>query len=172
MATTLLGRTTAGTTADFTAVNNPAAWKFVAVASGTLATVNIQKKVANASMTSIQLAVYDDTAGGTRPGALLAQGSTSTGVTGTGVITVSGLSVAITNGVTYWLAWRPIGSRMDFQGTSAGAYVENVGAGAFADPWTVSGNSSGTIDAILWGEDAGGGGGSTQQTLTLLGVGS
>lgn len=171
MGTVLLGRTTAGTTADFTAVNDPSAWKFVAVASGTLVTINIQKKVGNGSMTSIQLAVYDDTAGGTRPGALLGNGSTSTGVTGTGTITVSGLSVAITNGVTYWLAWRGIGSRMDFQGTSAGAYVENVGAGAFANPWTVAGNSSGTINAILWGEDAGGGG-SAQQTLTLTGIGS
>jgi hypothetical protein len=151
----LLGRQSAGTSADFNAASNPSGWKFTASASAPLAFIFAQTKVANAGITSVELRCYDDSAGGARPGALIGSGSTSVGVTGTGIFSASISQLpSITSGTVYWLAWRGLGEQFDFQGSTAGSYVENVN-GVWADPWQSTGNNSGTIDAILWGEDAG-----------------
>lgn len=157
--TVLLGRQTAGASADFNV--NPAAWKFTAAASGTLATLKAQTQVANAEATSLEIGIYDDTGGGSRPGAKLASGSTSTGVTSTGVISVdvSASAVSITAGTVYWLAWHG-STHWDFKGDSGGSYVELTTSQSLPATWPVS-NGSGTVNAILWGESAAGGGGQT-----------
>lgn len=171
MATVLLGRTTAGTSTDFNVF--VAGWKFTAAASGTLATIFAQTKVANAESTQVQLGIYDDSGGGARPGAKLASGTTTTGITGTGVfsVDVSASAVSVVASTVYWLAWWG-SAHWDFQGTSAGSYVEAGSGSTLPSTWPSAGNGTGTINAILWGEDGGGGGGTTQQKLTLLGVGS
>ena len=168
----LLGRQTAGTSGDFNVLS--AAWKFTAVASGTLATIKAQSKVANPESTSLQLAIYADDAGGTRPGTRLATASTSVGNTGTGVISVdvSASAVSIVSGTAYWLAWFG-SSHWDFQGDSGGSYVEASGGSPLPATWGSS-NGSGSVNAILWGESAAGGtdGGVTAPAgvLTLSGV--
>lgn len=150
----LLGRTTAGTTADFVVNSDATAWKVTASATGTLATISAQFKVANAGLTNVQVAIYDDSAGGTRPGARLGEGSTTVGITGTGVFTATGFSVSIVSGTVYWLALRGIGEQVDFQGSTAGTYVEDTGAGPFQATWPSAGQNAGTIDIVIYGEDA------------------
>lgn len=172
MGTVLLGRTTAGTSADFNGASHAAVWKFTASATGSLATIFGQTKVTNSGITSVDLAVYADDAANARPGSRLGlvTGVTS-GVTGTGSFSGTlGATVSITASTIYWLGWRGIGEQWDFQGDTSGAYLEASGTGAFPDPWP-AGASAGTINAILWGEDAGGGGGAAQQRLMLLGTG-
>lgn len=171
MATTLLGRTSAGASTDFNV--QIAGWKFTAAASGTLATLKCQTQVANAESTILRLALYDDSAGGSRPGALLTQGSTTSGITGTGVMSVdvSADAVSISSGTVYWIGWWG-STHWDFKGDSAGSYVECTSLQqTFPATWP-TGNGSGSINAILWGEDSGGGGGATVKLLGTTGVGT
>src|SRR6266545_4298718 len=103
----LLGRQTAGTTPDFESSAWTIAWDFVAVASGTLATIFAQTKVANSGFSSGSLGIYSHDAGNNRPNALLASATAGAGFNGTGVFSgdVSGAAVGITAGTTYWLAF-------------------------------------------------------------------
>lgn len=153
--TVLLGRTSASTTADFVGAGHPAAWKFTASASGTLATIFAQFKVANATLTSVELGVYADSAG--NPGALLATGTTTTGITGTAVFSVTGLSASIVASTQYWLGIRGVGEQVDFQGDSiASTYLEDNTNRALQNPWLTAGNTAGNVGIVIWGEDASG----------------
>lgn len=151
----LLGRQSAATSADFNGASHCALWKFTASASGQLATIFAQTKVANAGITSVDLAVYDDVAG--TPTNRLGQSLTVTvGVTGTGVFSGAlAAPVTIVSGTAYWLGWRGIGEQWDWQGDASGSYLEATGTAAFPATW-VAGASAGTFNAIIWGEDAGG----------------
>jgi hypothetical protein len=172
--TTLLGRTTAGTSADFNGFPSTAAWKFTALASGTLAVIKAQTKVSNPTSTAVTLSCWDDTGGGTRPGARLTLQAADVLATarGTGVFAATlATTVAIVSGTVYWLAWASSTEQWNFQGDASGTYVENP-ANPVATPWPSAGNSGGTVNAILWGEDSGAGGGGVSQLLGLMGVGS
>lgn len=173
MGTVLLGRTTAGTSADFNVSNHTTAWKFTAVASGVLATIFAQTKVTN-TMTGLTLGIYSDNGSGTKPNSRLASAAVASGFNGTGVFSadVSAAALSIVSGTVYWLSWGPPAGNsdnVDFQGSTSGLYEESNASAQTPAAWPAS--SSGSIDAILWGED-GGGGGTTQQDLMLTGVGS
>lgn len=167
MATVLLGRTSAGTTADFNAASHTAVWKVTAVATGTLATLFGQTKVANATGT-VTMGVYADNAGAV--GTFLGK-ATATGATGTGVFSadISASAISIVSSTAYWIGWRNSAENFDFQGDSSGSYQENTGTADF--PASFGTGGAGTVNAIIWGEDAAGGGGGTQQRLMLLGAG-
>jgi hypothetical protein len=155
--TVLLGRTTAGTTADFFGSgtgSHTAAWKFTAVASGNVAVLKAQPKVTNATLTAVTLSIYSDDAANARPNAQLAIAAADSLAAAQGVGPFSatlGASVAVTNGTVYWLAWYGETEDINFQGDSGGSYLEwpasppaTWGAGA----------SSSTTNAIIWAEDA------------------
>lgn len=168
--TVLLGRTSAGTSSDFNV--QIAAWKFTAIASGTLATISAQTKVANAESTQVELAIYADDAGGSRPGTRLATATTTTGVTGTGVISVdvSAAAVSITSGTVYWLAWWG-SSHWDFQGDGSGSYIEPTSTQQTMPATWPTLNGSGSVNAIIWGESSGSPPASVPEQLAALGVG-
>jgi len=152
--TVLLGRTSAGTTADFDAAGFPAAWKVTAAATGTLTSIYGWTKVANAGLTSIELGIYADDAGGTRPGTRLGNATTTNvEIKDGGAFAVTGLSVSITSGTVYWLAWRGVGEQFDWQGDASGAYVENAVSAALANPWPSANNNAGSVNNIIWGTD-------------------
>jgi hypothetical protein len=149
----LLGRTTAGTAGtDFNGPGHTALWKFTAVASGRLATIFAQTQVANATGT-ITLGIYTDSAGVANT--LLGKATVSGTGTGTGVFSadISSSAIDIVNGTVYWLGWRNSAENMDFKGDTAGSYDENAGTVDFPTPWTAG--SAGSVNAIIWGEDAG-----------------
>lgn len=149
--TVLLGRTTAGTTADFEPAGTTVCWPFVAAASGDLAVIFAQTKVNNATATGIRLGIYTDSAGS--PSALLAVASVDSLATArtTAVFQATlGATVAITSGVTYHLGWFAATEQFDFQGNSSGAYKADSGAD-FVNPFVTA--TTGTTDAIIWGED-------------------
>jgi hypothetical protein len=153
--TTLLGRTTAGTTTDFNAAGNTAIWRFVAVASGVLAFIKAQTKVANTA-TAIRFGIYSDSAGVANT--LLDVASVDVLATGnsTGVAQATMLGgVSIVSGTAYWLGWIGVGDARNFQGDAAGSYQETLTATNFPTPWPSSG--AGSVNAILWGEDSGAG---------------
>jgi hypothetical protein len=150
--TVLLGRTSAGATADFTTSDTTAAWSFVAAASGNLKYIFSQTQVANTA-TAVKLGIYADSAGA--PGARLGFASVDdlTTANGTGVARATlSSTVAITSGTTYWLAWSSLGDTRNFQGDSAGSYKETDTARDFPDPFGTATTSS--VNAIIWGEDA------------------
>lgn len=154
----LLGRTTAGTTADFSAGGNTAAWKFVAVASGDLATIFAEAKVANTA-TSGRLGIYSHDSGTDRPANASPLGVatvTLANFNGSAVCSATlGATVAVTSGTTYWLAWFSGGAdNHNFQGDSSGSYFEATGDFPAVPAASWSGPS--TVNAIIWGESAGG----------------
>jgi hypothetical protein len=156
--TVLLGRTSGGTSADFSAGGNTAVWKFVAVASGNLLTLYAQTKVANTA-TSGKLGIYAHDAVNNRPVNAAPLGSaavTTANFNGTAVHSATlGSPVAITSGTTYWLGWYSAGAdSRNFQGDSSGEYYEASGDFPAATPANWTGPSS--VNAIIWGEDAGG----------------
>lgn len=151
----LLGRTSAGTTADFSGSGHTAAWPFVASASGTLARIFAQTKVVNTG-SGHRLGIYSHDAGLNRPGSLLGVASVDTGTpTGTGVFSAAiSPGVSIVSGTTYWLGWYQTGDPFNFQGDSSGSYRETNAAADFPNPF--GSESTSTVNAIIWGEDAGG----------------
>src|SRR3954447_27077172 len=122
--TVLLGRTSAGTTADFGTANRTDAWKFTAVASGQLARIWAQTKVANPTGV-VKLGIYDDDAANARPGNLLAV-AVASGATGTTPFFADITPVTIVAGTVYWLAWVNSLENFDFQGDAAGSYLEQT----------------------------------------------
>lgn len=165
----LLGRTSAGTTADFSSAGNTAVWQFTAVDNGILAVIKAQTKVANTAG-AVRFGIYDDSGGD--PGNLLdvADVDSLAAANGTGVAeaTMTG-GVSIASGNVYWLGWFASADNRNFQGDSGGVYREPLVPANFPDPWPADGSSS--VDAIIWGEDSGAGGSPDVKTLATLGVG-
>lgn len=154
----LLGRQSASTTVDFNAAGNNTAWKFTAVASGGLVRLWAQTQTANATATAVSLSVWDDTAGGARPGAQLgiANADVLASARGAGLWSATlATPVAITSGTAYWLAWGSSTEQWDFKGDTSGSYVESD-TNPIVTPWPSAGNVAGTINVIIWGESAGG----------------
>jgi hypothetical protein len=155
----LLGRTSAGTTADFFGGGvggHTAAWKFTAIASGNVAVLKAQPKVANPTATLVKLGIYSDNGSGTAPNAQLAVAAADSPTAAQGVGPFSatlGAPVAVTSGTVYWLAWYGETEDLDFQGDSGGSYLEYNGS----PPSTWGTSTSSSVNAIIWGEDAGGG---------------
>lgn len=152
--TDLLGRRSAGATSDFSSSGRTAAWNFVANASGNLVYIYAQTKVANPSSAGWRLGIYADSAGS--PGALLGVASVTIGdPTGTGVFGAQLANpIAIVSGTTYWLAWYATDAsdtHIDFQGDSAGSYIESGILVDFSDPFNIGSTSA--VNAIIWGED-------------------
>jgi hypothetical protein len=160
----LLGRQSAGVSADFNGSGHTALWKFVAAASGRLAKIFAQTKVANPTGV-VTLGIYADSAG---VAAALLGKATAAGATGTGVFSadVSASAVDIVAGTSYWLGWRNSAENFDFQGDASGVYDESTGTADFPTPWTAG--SAGAVNAILWGEDAGSAGSWPCKPLPVL----
>lgn len=154
--TVLVGITSSGTTGDFATGGTTVAWDHVASATGSLVKISCQTKVANAGSATWRLGIYADSAGS--PGALLGVGNVDTGTpTGTGLFSAPiSPAVAITNGVTYWLAMYATDSdsQLNFQGSTSGNYYETATARNFADPYGTKAGPS-TIDILIYGEDSG-----------------
>lgn len=150
----LLGRTSAGSVADFASAGRTAAWPFVAAASGELTYIYAQTKVANTA-TGHRLGIYANSGGA--PGARLGVASVTIGApNGTGVFGAQLASpVTIVSGTTYHLASYAVGDNFDYQGTTnTGAANRETGVLAdFPDPF---GSFTGPFDVeiIIWGEDA------------------
>lgn len=154
----LLGRTSAGSgTTDFNASGNNTAWKFTAAAGGGLKTLWAQTQVANATATAVTLSVWDDTAGGARPGSQLgiANADVLASARGAGLWSATlATPVTIISGTVYWLAWGSSTEQWDFKGDTSGAYVESD-SNPIATPWPSAGNGAGTVNVIIWGESVG-----------------
>lgn len=157
----LLGRTTAGTTADFLTGGDSGAWRFLAAASGNVATLWFQSKVSNASpaTTSVEIGIYTDSA--TKPNTKLgsATNSVAAQVQGTAAFSVTlGTPVAVVSGTAYWLAIAPGPASVgfDFQGDASagtGGWSIDTPASPLPATWTENVNNAGP-GAIIWGEDA------------------
>lgn len=149
----LLGRTTAGTTADFSASGATDVWKFTAVATGLVTTIWAQTKLANPTGI-VRLGIYDDDAANARAGNLLGV-STATNATGTTPFSATlPTPVLVVSGTVYWLGWRNSAENFDFQGDAGGSYLEKTGVD-FPNPYGLATTTTGAINAILWAEDAG-----------------
>lgn len=155
--TVLLGLTSAGVGAtDFNGTPQTTAWKFTAVASGNLKVLWANTQNANAGATAVGLDIWDDSAGGARPGARLGTAAADNLATARGAGLWSAtlaVTVPIVSGTVYWLSWHSSTENWDFKGDAAGAYVENA-QNPVPDPWPAAGSGSGTTKAIIWGEDA------------------
>lgn len=150
--TLLVGRNVGGVTADFTGNGNTAVVDFVAALSGSVTSLSFHIKVANAGITSVNLAAYGDNGSGTAPsGARLALVNITTGVTGTGIISGSVTPFLVTAGVIYWLGWEGNGEQFDWQGENTGQYIE-VSGGSFGDPWAGGGSPTTNHEPIIWAD--------------------
>jgi hypothetical protein len=149
MASVLLGRISAGTTGDFIATSEVAAWEFTASSSGTLKSIWLHGKAASPGVTDIEIGIYSDA--GLTPNSKLASTTIATAEkTLDGPIVANFVGgVALVSGTQYWLALNPAGANWNFQG-SAGSYAADS---LTALPATWVGSSAGSVDAILWGED-------------------
>lgn len=153
--TVLLGRTTglAGAS-DFVAVGgNPAAWPFIADESGDLVTIFCHGKATNADNASFELGIYENSAN--LPTNLLGKVAlVGGGWQGTGIFSGTlAVPVPIVASTQYWLAlWTE--DRWDFLGEAAGNYRErSAGTATLVDPF--GGSNPGSVDIVIWGEDAG-----------------
>lgn len=146
----LLGQSSAGTSADFFASSDTAAFPFTAAASGLVTRMWCQLKVANPSFSTAKLGIYSDSAGA--PLTLLGSGTAVAGFTGTGLFFADmATPIAVVSGTQYWLAVSATGEQADLQGTSA-AGVGKEGIGAMPGTWSAGGNMAAT--PVIWGEDS------------------
>jgi hypothetical protein len=131
---TLVGQTTASGGGDFFAAGDCAASKYVAVASGTAATMSIL--ITGTSFTSLTLGIYSES-GSTSPAALLAQTSAGAITNNSAGIKTANLTstLAITSGVTYWLAVLSLGGTMNFNAVPGSLYEGHSGATTLTDPF-------------------------------------
>lgn len=106
--TLLLGDETVYSSGNFTqAGGNPGAWKYAALASGTVTELGFRTDARVQDFTSMALGIYADASG--VPGALLGSGSVAKTGDGTSQwVTVTGLSINVTLGTSYWLAALPV----------------------------------------------------------------
>jgi hypothetical protein len=138
----LIGGTALGSNgSDFEAAGVVVATKRVAIASGTVDQIQVRTDASTAStMTSLVAAVFADSAG--TPGSRIGSQSATltTGLTATGAwLVLTGLSVAVTNGTTYWLAFLPLGGSFRFSlndsTTAAGTKDDTGGQAAIPATW-------------------------------------
>jgi hypothetical protein len=164
VAAILIGQAARGTTADFVVAGQASAFKLVAGASGTLRHIYLHTKVANASLSTLEVRIYADLAG--VPGGALAPVKTATygaitsaipgGTTSAGVVRydLGADAFALVSGTTYWIAIRVAGEQFDWQGDAvASAYRERPGA-TLPDPWNSTGDSVGGNHLTIFGTDA------------------
>lgn len=145
----LLGKTSAGTNADFFGSGNSAAWKFTAGASGNLKYLRVLLGVANPGLTAARIAIYTDA--GTLPGTPLgianvddiAQARQAGEFQGTLASTV-----AIVAGTSYRLAVYGAGEQVDLVGDVGAG---NEGVGNMPNPWNNLGAMADT--PVIYGLD-------------------
>lgn len=152
----LLGRTSAGTAADFASQDRTSAWPFVAGLSGNLTHIFAQTKVANAGeQSALRLGIYADNGSG-RPGALHAVVSSTIGDPATSGVFggVLGTPVPIVAGTAYHLSLFAFGGNLDFQGTTntGAAYVETSALADHPDPFGLF-TGPHNVEIIIWGEE-------------------
>jgi hypothetical protein len=153
----LLGRTSGGTTGDFINSTDAIALQFTASASGNVATLWFQSKVANASpaTTSVELGIYTNSAG--VPVTLLgsATNTTAAEIQATTPFKVTlATPVAVVASTSYWLAVRTVGSGgWDFQGDPATAWSIQTGTSGLPATWAQTSTAS-SSGVLIWGEDA------------------
>lgn len=148
----VFGRTSAGTTADFSANGHTAVWPFTAGSSGTVRSIRAQTKAGlGNSATVCRLGIYADNGSGL-PGALLGVADAIGNYNGAGVHGANlATPINVTAGTQYWIGWYANEQR-DFEGSSGGAYRETQAATNFPDPFGATNPSS--VDAIVWADDA------------------
>jgi hypothetical protein len=123
---------------DDTGLTNPAGCKFVAPASGTITSIYVYISNIGVIGEPIRCAVYSDSSGS--PGAKLAE-SSETAVPALSLWYPCVLSLAITNGVTYWLmAWGIQGTKHNTPGdvTDQAAYMTGNTYPTWPDPFNES----------------------------------
>lgn len=151
----IIGRISAGESADFNAGNVGVAWKFTALRSLPLAYLFLQTKVANPTETALDLGVYDDDGSGANPVNLLGEAAVLGGFKGAEVMAAKLASVVdLVAGTIYWLAFRGQGETYDWRGNSGGAYLEYNITGPLANPWNPGVDTPGSFDITIWGEAA------------------
>jgi hypothetical protein len=146
------------TTGQATASANPSAeldvYQFVAVATGTLATITVRSSAVANTATSVIFAIYTDSAN--VPATLLG----SVTLAGTPAISSdvvgSGFSVSITSGTTYWIGVLPIGGTFNSTATlGTGIRVAwRTGQASAPSPWGTSSGSSNITSYPIRGDDA------------------
>lgn len=122
--------TTSYATADQTGVGRIEAYRFVAVATGTVSELSERTNSAGSTnVTSVVLGIYTDNAG--LPGNVLGQGTAPGAPPPSSWITVTGLAIPVVKGTTYWLAHLPLGVAGGFYrfsvANAGGGDVESVG---------------------------------------------
>lgn len=137
----LIGAKAEGETADFIASGTGAGWHFVAAQSGSIKRIWTQTKVANPTLTAMQMGVYSDAAG--VPGTRLAFANVDSLAAAQGAMpfcATLATPLAVTAGTTYHLCVAPTGEQYDWMGTAAaGAYSEDAAlAGVLPATWTQS----------------------------------
>lgn len=153
----LIGANTGGTTNDFNTAGFALAVKRTALANGGLRSLWFHpKSTTNPLLSSAQLGIYADDAGGTDPGTLLGKvvlGSGPKGINKFGGMLPTTLNVVA--GTTYWLAVTSLGEDFNWQGDASGVgpgYREKSVSGVLPSPWGTAG-TNGAATPIIWGED-------------------
>lgn len=92
---------------------------------------------------NFEVAIYSHDAGNNRPNAIIGSDKTNAKGTGLGWKKVTGLSIPITNGTTYWIAFQlddtETISYTDYASLSGERVSTTNDVSTFPDPWTASG---------------------------------
>jgi hypothetical protein len=157
MTSIVLGDTTDSFASTLAIFDTPDGYQYTAPASAVIS--SIEAKVKCNSSFSIELGVYTDVSGA--PGALLGSGTVSSGSTAFAFVwlTVSGLSIPITAGQTYWLAaTKPTGGPSILLGKDFGftipGFEATAATGALADPFGAGGgyDAGGAVGIRAFGD--------------------
>lgn len=128
----LLGSLTASVS-DFFSSGSKAGSRWQAAASGDVATITMDGIRAGSTFTSLQFAIYADSAGA--PAALLGTtGTTADTSVGSRTLTL-GTPVTVVSGTFYWLALLPLGGSVNCTLDTTGQYDGNAGNASFPDPF-------------------------------------
>jgi hypothetical protein len=124
---TLLGNEVAktGAASETTTAGKLKAWKFIASRTDILETLEVFTSTNVPSATSVVLGVYAERSG--KPGTVLGQGTFIGKPAASTWFAVTGLSVPITSGNSYWLAMIPVGGELGLLYEAAGSMVRATG---------------------------------------------
>lgn len=139
----LLGSTAEPGTLEEEPNERVAAWQFEAEHTGTVEELQFKVSANTQEATAVVLGVYANTGSGTaeRPGAVLGQGTKSGKPEPAEVVKVTGLSISVTSGTKYWLAFLPTGGKLlynlNLSGTTHDRVIKPEHAAATIKEWPV-----------------------------------
>lgn len=164
----LLGSTAEPTTLEEDFAERVAAWEYTAEKTGTVEELQFKVSANTQEATGIVLGIYANTGSGTteRPGAVLGQGTKSGEPAPSEVVKVTGLSIPVTEGTKYWLAFLPLGAskihyNLNLAGTTHDRIIKGEHTATTIKEWPVESewfglSSFGPIYILANGTETGG----------------